>query len=576
MLTNPIIRRELISVLRTRRATAILFSVIAALTALVLLRWPVDAQVNLSGQQAQQVLRVFAYGMLVVCVLLVPAFPATSIVKERRSGTLALLLRSPMSPMSILFGKLVGVTGFVLLLIAMSLPAAAATLVMGGIDPVRQIGGIYVVLILLALQYATLGLAVSSYASSSDSALRLTYGLVLALAVLTLIPSYFVTGLDELNVTSSFAAFSIPLDGPVGVVLDWIRNLSPVPALMHALGQESLGSRGLAGEAASPIYRYALLAMITIALCCLYVLSKLSGFMLDKPRSQGRVTDERSAGARVFRRVMFLWFFDPQRRTGSIRLANPVMVKEFRCRAMGRGHWMMRLIAGCLVASLGLAFASTLTWQAQLQQEESVATLGAIMVILQMALIVLITPSLAAGLISAERESGGWALLQQTPMSTFTIVSGKLMSAGWTVILILLATLPGYAMMILIKPETLDQVLHVIYVLTLMALLAVMLSAAISSLLKSTAAATATAYGLLVALCVGPILIWLAENAPFSRTLVEAVLPWSPLAAGLAMIEAPGFESYDLWPISGYVNAGLSAASLLVLLVQTWRLSRPS
>ena len=167
MPTNPIIRRELMTVLRTRRAAAILLAVIAALTVLVLLRWPGDAQVNLSGQQAQQVLRVFGYGMLVVCVLLAPAFPATSIVKEKRSGTLQLLLRSPMSPMEILLGKLVGVTGFVLLLVAMSLPAAAATLVMGGVDPVGQLLAVYVVIVLLALQYATLGLAVSSVAQSS-------------------------------------------------------------------------------------------------------------------------------------------------------------------------------------------------------------------------------------------------------------------------------------------------------------------------------------------------------------------------------------------------------------------------
>lgn len=576
MFSNPIIRRELISVLRTRRAVGILFAMIAALSALVWLRWPVDAQVNLSGEQSQQVLRVFAYGMLVICVLLVPAFPATSIVKERRSGTLALLLRSPMSPMSILFGKLVGVTGFVLLLIAMSLPAAAATLVMGGVDPIRQLGVIYVVLVLLALQCATLGLAVSSFTQSSDSALRLTYGLVLAITVLTLLPSYFLPGVNELSVENSYTTVTIPLQGTVSVVLSWVRNLSPVPALMHALGQEGIGTRGLAGSETSPIFRYALLAVITITGSCLFVLTRLSGFMLDKPRSEGRVTDERSGGARAFRRIMFLWFFDPQRRTGSIHYANPIMVKEFRCRAMGRGHWMMRLIASCLIVSLGLAFASTLTLQQQLQQEESVTTLGAIMVIFQMALIVLITPSLAAGLISGERESGGWALLQMTPLSTFTIVSGKLMSAAWTVLLILLATLPGYVVMILIKPDILDQVLHVLYVLALMAVLAVMLSAAISSLLSSTAAATATSYAVLVALCVGPVLVWLGENAPFSRAVVERVLPWSPLATGLAMIEAPGFESYHLWPISGYILGGMSVASLIVLMIQTWRLSKPS
>ena len=40
----------------------------------------------------------------------------------------------------------------------------------------------------------------------------------------------------------------------------------------------------------------------------------------------------------------------------------------------------------------------------------------ALMVLLQGALILLLTPSLAAGLISSEVESGGWTLLQMTPL----------------------------------------------------------------------------------------------------------------------------------------------------------------
>ena len=231
MPTNPIIRRELMTVLRTRRAAAILLAVIAALTVLVLLRWPGDAQVNLSGQQAQQVLRVFGYGMLVVCVLLAPAFPATSIVKEKRSGTLQLLLRSPMSPMEILLGKLVGVTGFVLLLVAMSLPAAAATLVMGGVDPVGQLLAVYVVIVLLALQYATLGLAVSSVAQSSDSALRLTYGLVLALAI-------------ALGLAAGGQRERVRrLAAPAGRSIAWLAG--GAGSILAALGAVQLLSRGL-------------------------------------------------------------------------------------------------------------------------------------------------------------------------------------------------------------------------------------------------------------------------------------------------------------------------------------------
>ena len=87
---------------------------------------------DLSGARSQQVLRVFGYGLLAAILLLVPAFPATSLVREKMKGTLALLLNSPMTPWSIYIGKLGGVLGFTLILLVMTAPAAAACHALGG------------------------------------------------------------------------------------------------------------------------------------------------------------------------------------------------------------------------------------------------------------------------------------------------------------------------------------------------------------------------------------------------------------------------------------------------------------
>jgi hypothetical protein len=78
----PIFQHELRNVLRNWRAWLLLLAAAVVPAALVLSRWPETATVDLSGVQAQQVFRVFAYGLLVVVVLLVPAFPAVSIVRE--------------------------------------------------------------------------------------------------------------------------------------------------------------------------------------------------------------------------------------------------------------------------------------------------------------------------------------------------------------------------------------------------------------------------------------------------------------------------------------------------------------
>jgi ABC-type transport system involved in multi-copper enzyme maturation permease subunit len=123
---NPIIHRELITVLRQPRTWAIQLGFAAALALLVVAVWPDNAVVNLGGRQSQELLSVFLYGLLCGLMLIAPAFPAMSIVRERQQGTLRLLLTSPMTPGSILTGKIAGALGFIFLLILLSLPAAAA------------------------------------------------------------------------------------------------------------------------------------------------------------------------------------------------------------------------------------------------------------------------------------------------------------------------------------------------------------------------------------------------------------------------------------------------------------------
>src|SRR5438552_4092324 len=98
---NAILRRELITLLRTRRAAAVQLGLALGFALLIALRWPTEAQVGLSGAGARQVLDVFGYGLLTSIVLLVPAFPATSLVREKVQGTLALLLNTPLKPRSI-------------------------------------------------------------------------------------------------------------------------------------------------------------------------------------------------------------------------------------------------------------------------------------------------------------------------------------------------------------------------------------------------------------------------------------------------------------------------------------------
>ena len=416
---SALIHRELITVLRQRRMLLLQIGLVAFFTLLVAVRWPTDARVALSGVRAQQVFRLFSFGLLGIMLLLLPVFPATNIVREKQQGTLALLLNTPLGPWRLLFGKLLAIMALAGIILATSLPAASACYAMGGLSA-RLLCAVYWFLVLVALQYLSLGLLISSHANSTDAAVRWTYGAVLGLSVLSLGPHYFFQGTQGYLATAS----------------EHLRTVSPFAALLSLLSAGDLGGSGLISTTDVP-GRFTIASLVIATVAALMTVMRLNHTIFDQARPAGKISNDQSWQVQTFRRILFL--VDPQRRSQGIgNLTNPVMVKEFRCRRFGRLHWLLRLVAVCAMLSLGLTYATTagtLDW--------GVETIGGILVVMQVALIVLITPSLSSGLISQEVESGGWQLLQMTPLSTMQIVWGKLLSVLLPLALILCATLPG-------------------------------------------------------------------------------------------------------------------------------------
>lgn len=551
-MANPLVQRELITTLRQRRMLLLQCGLSAAFALLILVRWPTDPRMALSGTRSQEVFRLFGYGLLAVLLLLLPVFPATSIVRERNSGTLALLLNTPLGSWRIFLGKLLGVLGLAGLMLALSLPAASACYALGGISLSGDLFAVYVLLALVALQFSALGLLVSTYATTTDAAVRWTYGLVLLSSVLTLGPHQFLQGTE-----SSLAELA-----------DWLRCASPFASLMSLTGTGDVGAVGLTSTT-DVSGRFVFLSLALTAVYSAWTISRLNHTIFDQARDAGTISDDQSFGVQLARRLVFL--VDPQRRSRAIGpFVNPVMVKEFRCRRFGRLHWLLRLIAICAVLSLGLTYATvtgTVDW--------GVETIGGIMVLMQVALLVLITPSLASGLISTERESSGWPLLQMTSMSVLRILWGKLLSVLLTLLLVLCATLPGYLVMVYIEPGLTLQVQRVVICLLATAGFAMLLSAAIGSLFRRTAPATAASYAALLAVCGVPLLVWLGRDAPFGHDTVENALLVNPVAAALSVIRMSGFRDYQLIPGNWWFLGIGAAMSVLILVGQTYRISRP-
>jgi ABC-type transport system involved in multi-copper enzyme maturation permease subunit len=281
------------------------------------------------------------------------------------------------------------------------------------------------------------------------------------------------------------------------------------------------------------------------------------------------MTEDRSFGARAVRRVVFL--VDPQRRARSMSLwVNPVMVKEFRTRRFGRSHWTLRLIALSAILSLALSYVA-----ASGALGLGIEAVGVGLVLLQVALLILFAPSLAGGLVSAERESDSWDLLRMTPLSPGRILRGKLLSVAWPLLLLLGATLPGYIVMMTVEPALVHRVQRVVLCLALTAVFAVLVSAAASTLFRSTATAMTVSYAVLLVVCVGPLLVWLGSGAPFGHATVEGVLRLDPVAAALQAAEAPGFAEYALLPGNWWVIGSACLALLVFLGLRTRQLCRP-
>ncbi len=551
-MANPIIQRELVGILRERRTFVALCLLSLVFALMIAVRWPTEPRMALSGSRAAEVFRLFMLGLLGALLLLLPVFPATSLVRERNAGTLALLLNTPLGLWKIYSGKLLAVFGLASLMLFVSLPAAAACYALGGISLVSGLGGCYLILLLTSLELCALSLLVSSSATTTDAAIRWAYGLILGLALVTLVPH----------------ALFVGSGGMTEVASDWLRCLSPLAAIAPLLGSADVAAHGMASKVDVPC-RFMMLSCAITVICSVWTIGRLRFAMFDRARSTGTVVDDQSLQVRTFRRLLFI--VDPGRRSRAMSwLVNPVMIKEFRCRKFGRLHWLLRLVAVCAVLALSLAILTTtrtIAWD--------VVTIGGILVVLQVALLVLITPSLAAGLICTERESGGWVLLQMTPMSVIRILWGKLLSVVLTLALVLCATLPGYLVIVFIDPGQRGQIERVVLCLIVTAGFATISTAAIGSLFRQTAMAIATAYSFLIAVCTLPLLVWLGRDAPFGHDTVQSALLINPIAATLSVIRFPGFRDYDLIPGHWWVIGTLSIASLLLLVAQTVRLSRP-
>lgn len=130
----------------------------------------------------QQMIRYLLLNTSVVALFMLPMITMRTYAEEKRTGTIELLLTSPLTDLEIILGKFLGAMALYALMLGVTLPHMALLFWYG--DPEwKPIASGYLGLLLLGGCFIALGLFVSSMTRNQIVAGALTFGLLLMLWV---------------------------------------------------------------------------------------------------------------------------------------------------------------------------------------------------------------------------------------------------------------------------------------------------------------------------------------------------------------------------------------------------------
>ena len=550
---NPVLQKDLLALLRLKRVAAVQILFVLVLAVMVLGSWPqggvVEGSTELGSGGGRSVMRGadrfllgLTLGQIVLLVLCVPGVAAVAVSGEREQNTLEMLYASRLKPGQIVAGKLAMAVGYPLLLLIMALPFVALLNWRGDVRG-GDLFWAYVILLVTAVFLAVVSLAISAWSKQSATALVIAYAVVLVLCAGVLVPA------------------AIMLDNAQGVTaqtLHYARALSPVAAALSLLQPQSNfhgADRGM-----TPIWQvFVPLAILVSAACFFALMSKLRRAPSSSEGfgSTGAADVERSFA----RKVLFL--IDPKKQPRPFGSWNPLIGKERRTGGLRSGRWMIRIFYLCLLLSLGLA---AMSLYGGVEQGDLLRYVAQVVVALQIGMVGLVAPSLTSASVASEIENGTWELLRLTPRGGGEIFIGKLLPSLLPALLPVLAMLPAYGALCLVNAGYVVYLVRVVPVVLLAVLFCCLVGLTCSSFIANVARATVTAYLIVAAIFVLPLLAWLAAGAQLSDRAAAHIAYLSPLV--VALNELPGgwetvrdLYAAHLWTI---------AAACVAMLVVAW------
>lgn len=147
----------------------------------------------------QQVIRPMVQNVTVLLLFLMPMITMRTYSEEKRSGTIELLLTSPLTDFQIIMGKFFGAMGLWMIMLAVTLPHLGILFYFGNPEW-KPVVTAYIGLLLLGACFVSLGLFISSLTSNQIVAGISTFAVFLFLWIITWIGT--VTGPTATKLTT--------------------------------------------------------------------------------------------------------------------------------------------------------------------------------------------------------------------------------------------------------------------------------------------------------------------------------------------------------------------------------------
>jgi ABC-type transport system involved in multi-copper enzyme maturation permease subunit len=389
---NPVLRKDLLSLLRLRRVAVIQFAFLAVLAALVLATWPQQGVVAMASRGRDSLLLGLVIGQLALLALIVPGIASVSLVGEREANTWEMLYASRLSPAQIIWGKMLSALAIPLLLLATGLPFAALLAFRGEMD-VTHLALCYAILIVTAVLLAIGSLTISALCRQSTSALVIAYVTVLVTCGGLLLPAAIM--LKSQSGLAAQAIHYVRAASPVAAALSILR-----PELHELGGREGVDEAAVATEFAGERVILLLPAwkvFFPVAGAIIAVCAAALGKRLSRPPVVEGSTAATGGGPRAAlgRRLTLIDARKPRRPLGRL---NPVFGKETRTSQLSSGRWMIRVFYGALALSMLLALMSL---YGGVDHPDLLAYVSRVIVAFQFALVALVVPSLTSASMNA-------------------------------------------------------------------------------------------------------------------------------------------------------------------------------